>query len=213
MHNTQKIIDISWPLSNRMTGYKNKQPFNAQFIKNFPDQEARESLVTLNSHAGTHLDAPAHFINEGVFSDQLDLTRLIGPCRVIELDSSLDAITKKNLEVYCPQKNERLLLKTKNSSYQPDALFESNFTFITKEAADYLVSCQIMLIGIDYLGIERNQPEHETHKIFFNHDTYVLEGLRLGHVMPGSYELICVPLAYQELEAAPARALLRSFDD
>jgi arylformamidase len=36
----------------------------------------------------------------------------------------------------------------------------------------------------------------------------ILEGLDLGQVAAGSYRLICTPLRIDNVEAAPARALL-----
>ena len=68
-------------------------------------------------------------------------------------------------------------------------------------------------MGIDYLGIERNQPHHETHRAFLENNIVILEGLRLQDITPGSYELICLPLALQEIDAAPARAILRPIRD
>ena len=39
-------------------------------------------------------------------------------------------------------------------------------------------------------------------------DVAVVEGLRLGHVQPGKYFFVCLPLNMIGTEAAPARAIL-----
>jgi arylformamidase len=71
-----------------------------------------------------------------------------------------------------------------------------------------LAEKKIKAVGIDYLGIERNQPNHETHTVLMSNEITIIEGLRLDHVPEGQFFLWCVPLAVIGLEAAPARALL-----
>ena len=62
--------------------------------------------------------------------------------------------------------------------------------------------------GIDSLGIERNQPNHETHKTLLSNKIMILEGLRLKHVEEGPYLLIAAPLNIPGVEASPVRAFL-----
>ena len=51
-----------------------------------------------------------------------------------------------------------------------------------------------------------------THEVLLGAPVIILEGLTLGHVAPGAYELLCLPLSLPDLEAAPARAVLRSLE-
>jgi arylformamidase len=67
---------------------------------------------------------------------------------------------------------------------------------------------KVKAIGIDYLGIERNQPDHATHTILMKHNIAIIEGLRLADAVAGDYFFICLPLNVIGLEAAPARAVL-----
>ena len=213
INKSKDFIDISWPLRPEITGYKDKQSLAIEAIKNFSEHGVRESLIRINSHAGTHIDAPSHFIKDGKTIDQIILEQCIGICRVIEIDTAIINITKEVLVAQAIKKYERILFKTRNSARSATAPFDGAFTYLTKEAADYLASLEILLVGIDYLGIERNQPHHETHRAFLENNIVILEGLRLQDITPGSYELICLPLALQEIDAAPARAILRPIRD
>jgi len=87
-------------------------------------------------------------------------------------------------------------------------LFNQNFIYLDSGAAQYLSSKNLSVVGIDSLGIERNQPNHETHKILFEHNILIIEGLRLAHVAPAIYELVCLPLNIVGSDGAPARAIL-----
>jgi arylformamidase len=201
-------IDISWTITNDMTAYKDRHIVRITPTKEFAQDKARESLITLGSHTGTHIDAPSHFIEHGVTIDQIFFTHLIGPCHVIDLSTCHNQISAHDLEKHNVQVHEIILLKTSNSAHAVTANFEPNFVYLSAEAAEFLAQKKIKTVGIDYLGIERNQPGHETHQKLLSVGIVIIEGLRLGHIDEGSYNLICLPLLLPGLDAAPARAIL-----
>lgn len=203
----QKIIDISWPLSERMTTYKNRQDFTREITKSWETDTVRESKICINMHAGTHLDAPAHFLENGSMSEKIPLPYLIGKARVIDL-THCSVITRQDLQ----QKvlSERVLIKTKNSFLSTSDVFNPSFVYLDESGAQYFVEQGVKLVGIDYLGIERNQPDHQTHNTLLSHSVVILEGLRLAHVSEKEYDLICLPLSITDAEAVPARAVLLS---
>ncbi len=202
------IIDISWPITEDITAYKNRRMVKFDYTRNFEEHQVRESIITLGSHSGTHVDAPSHFLptNNGI--ETIVLNQLMGPARVIDMMQVCDGITKDDLAVHEIKKDEIILLKTRNSMRHATESFDAEFIFLEKSGAAYLASCGIKCVGIDYLGIERNQLAHETHAALLAHNIPIIEGLRLEHVLPGEYTLICLPLAIVGLEAAPARAIL-----
>jgi arylformamidase len=204
----KKIIDISWPLSGTSTTYKNKQHIIIEKKKTFSDSGVRESALHLNTHAGTHIDAPAHFLADGETVEHVKIESIIGPCRVINLQHISTGIERKDLDSYNIKQSEIILLQTKNSLLSPDELFNPNFTYLSESGARYLSEQKVKAIGIDYLGVERNQSDHETHKVLLSNNITIIEGLRLNNVKPGSYNLYCLPLKLIGTEAAPARAIL-----
>lgn len=205
-----KIIDISWPITTATTGYKDKKLVNITDVKNFNNDGVRETTVTISSHTGTHVDAPSHFLKDGKTIDQIHLDRLIGQAVVLDLTNVTDTITREHLLAHDAVINsdDIILLKTANSMTQATGPFTPHFIYLHVSAARYLAEKKIKAVGIDYLGIERSQPNHETHVTLFHHDVVIIEGLRLGHVRPGRYEFYCLPLNVIGVEAAPARAIL-----
>lgn len=202
------IIDISWPISESMTGYKDRMSVHFEQLKTFSKDQVRSSRITLDSHTGTHIDAPAHFLSDGKTIDQIDRGIIIGECTVLDFMEVTDGVTKSDLEKKEIKEGDIVLLKTKNSSLGLDAAFDKNFIYLEKSGAQYLVEKKIKAVGIDYLGIERNQPDHETHTILMKHEIGIIEGLRLSHVEPQRYFFLCLSLPVVGLEAAPARAIL-----
>ena len=203
-----KLIDISWPIFSGMTEYKNRSSFESKDVKSYERDGARETMLCMNMHTGTHVDAPAHFIKGAKTIDQLDPGSLMGPCRVLDFMQLTEKITRADLEQCEFKEGEIILFKTQNSNLTETQQFNPSFVYLDADAARYCVEHKIRTVGIDYLGIERNQPNHETHAELLSHEIAIIEGLRLAHVQPGAYFLLCLPLALLGLDAAPARAVL-----
>jgi arylformamidase len=202
------IIDISWPITAAMTEYKNMRSVTVMPTKTMERDNVRQTTITLTTHTGTHIDAPAHFLPDGKTIDEIPLVSYIGPCSVIDMMHVNEVITYDDIAHLKELKNNIILFKTQNSFCQPTQEFKYNFVSLAREAAQHLVAHNVKAVGIDYLGIERNQPEHDTHKLFMEETIPIIEGLRLAHVQAGNYFLICLPLLLPKLDAAPARAIL-----
>jgi len=203
-----KFIDISWPITKSTTQYKNKKEIDIIPTKTFENDKVRENLITLGSHSGTHIDFPAHFTKEGKNLSQTTEPFLIGICQVLDLTNVNEKISKTDLEKFNIEENEIILLKTKNSLLEFDSPFNPNFIYLEKSGAEFLASKKPKAVGIDYLGIERNQPNHGTHLTLLKKDILIIEGLRLSKVKISKYLLICLPLLIPEIESSPARAIL-----
>lgn len=206
------IIDISWPVAENVTEYKDRITVSFPQVKTFERDGARESVMTMNVHTGTHVDAPAHFIKDGATIEATSLTSLVGPCIVLDCTKVKDGITDAHLTVAAEllEKGDIVLLKTRNSEHAATAPFNPNFVFLAASGAHFLLNHGAKAVGIDYLGIERNQPDHATHATLLGNGIPIIEGLRLAEVKPGRYNAVIAPLLLPGCEAAPARAFLVS---
>ena len=202
------IIDISWPISPDMTTYRNKKDVMFSGTRFYHVERVRESHIMMGSHTGTHVDAPYHILEHGGGVDHIPLESLIGHAAVIDLTYVEDVITAQDLEQFDLQKGLIILLKTRNSGLTEIAPFEPEFISLDKDAAAYCVERGFKAVGIDYLGIERGQPDHDTHKILLQNNIALIEGLRLFDIEMGYYFFVCLPLLLAGLDAAPARAIL-----
>ncbi|MBD3231987.1 cyclase family protein [Candidatus Dependentiae bacterium] len=204
-----EILDISWPISENITEYKNRKTVELKNIKNYQKDGVSETMIKFHSHTGTHVDACEHFLGNKKTVDQIDLQNLIGKCKVLDfITLEEDKITKSDLEKFEINKNDIILLKTKNSEFNPTDKFNPNFVYLDKSGAQFLADKKIKCVGIDYLGIERNQTNHETHKILLQNNIPIIEGLRLKNAIKKEYTLYCLPILIQVIDAAPARAIL-----
>ncbi len=202
-----KIIDISWPISNDMTTYKNKKPVKIEPVKVFEKDKVRDTNILFNTHTGTHIDAPSHFLQNGKTVEQISIDNLIGSCCVLDFSACKKAITADDLKKKTIDQ-KIVLLKTKNSNCLPTDLFDFNFIGLSESGAEFLIEKNIKSVGIDYLGLENNAPGHPAHKLLMEQDIIIIEGLRLSKAQEKNYTFYCLPLALTGAEASPARAIL-----
>jgi arylformamidase len=172
---------------------------------------SNDSRLACSVHCGTHIDAPAHFIENGTTVEQLSLDSLVGSATVVEF-SGIDRVTPGLLETRrIDTHTERLLIKTENSDLwsDPEHAFYPQFVALSAESARWIVSRGIKLVGIDYLSIQMfNDAEPLTHRILLEAGVIILEGLNLRDIEAGTYQLICLPLKLAGSDGAPARAIL-----
>ncbi|HLG74405.1 MAG TPA: cyclase family protein [Chloroflexota bacterium] len=209
-----RIIDISLPLSTDIPVWPGDPKLRLDRLKDLASGDGvTVSHLSMCVHTGTHIDAPAHFLEGGAYLRDLDLTPFIGPAQVVHI-ADVDAVTPEHLErLSLAASTERLLVRTRNSELwrAADKNFRSDFVAFTSEAAEWLAERRLQLVGIDYLSVQRFQdPAPTTHELLLGAGTVLLEGLNLMDVAPGRYQLCCLPLSIPEAEGAPARAVLIS---
>jgi len=194
------IYDISTPLSPLTPVYPGDPPVR---IARVSDVSAGDdftlSEIAMSLHAGTHIDAPSHYIPNAANTDAIPLDTLIGPAALAEIPTP-GAITPTVLAALAlPPTLTRLLLKTPDSPQE---------TALTEPAAQWLVDAGVKLIGIDRMSIGHADQSDAAHRTLLTAGVVIVESLNLSTPPPGDYNLTCLPLNITSTEAAPARAIL-----
>lgn len=206
-----RIYDITVPISPEMPVWPGDPAVQIELVSKIEvGDNANVSHLSLSAHTGTHVDAPFHFLQEGVSLDQVPLDLFVGPAYVVEI-LGVDLITARELaNVGIPQDIERLLIKTRNSELwvNGETEFKTEFVALSPDAAQFLVDHNIKLVGIDYLSIAPFKQSRPTHQILLGNEVVILEGVDLSAVPSGNYMLYCLPLKLVGVDGAPARAIL-----
>ncbi len=204
-------IDVSVPLHNGMVNWPGDPPFEADRISDIAKGDhATVSRLSMGSHTGTHIDAPAHFVRDGIDVSRLPLEIMVGPARVIQIKDH-DAIKEDELKTHGISRGERVLFKTRNSvDAWRSAKFVEDFVHLTEPAADYLVRVGVRVVGVDYLSVGAYRGGGAAvHETLLRHGVWIIEGLNLSQVEEGTYDLVCLPLKIENGDGSPARAILR----
>ncbi|MDV2989904.1 MAG: cyclase family protein [Dehalogenimonas sp.] len=208
---SNRWIDISVELSEGMVHWPGDPAINIVRVQDLDKGDSHTlSNLTMGSHSGTHVDAPAHFIKGAPSISDLMPDVLIGPARVIEITDD-HSVNVEELRRHQFQTGERILFKTSNSAFWHDSTrFEPDFVHFTVDSAAYLAQTGISVIGVDYLSVGGYQQNgSQVHRLLLEAGIWLIEGLDLSPVGAGKYDLICLPLKIKHGDGAPARAVLR----
>ena len=207
-----KIFDISLPISPTMPVWPGDPAVVLEKVSSM-DAGAHDNVSRLacGVHVGTHVDAPHHFLNDHRTVESLALDTLVGPAQVVQIPPDVKVVNAEALEkAALPVGTERLLLKTSNSLLweRGENAFFPDFVAISEDGADWLVRYGIKLVGIDYLSVAPFHQSIPTHRALLSAGIIIVEGLDLSAIVPGSYNLTCLPLKLVGSDGAPARVIL-----
>lgn len=209
----KKIIDISVSINEKLPVWPGSPGAEIKtLMKIGPESVANVSHISIESHTGTHIDAPLHFIKDGHTTAEIALSTLIGRCQVLYIPH-VKSIGPDELKKIPIEKGiKRILLKTDNQNLwdNKEYTFEEDYCALNAEGAQYLVDKGIELVGIDYLSIQRFHDPIDTHVILLKNNVVILETIDLRSVEAGIYRLICLPLKIEGIEGCPVRAVLET---
>jgi arylformamidase len=176
-------IDISMPVRNGMPRWPGDPEARVERVASIENDGFNLTALSLCAHTGTHIDAPLHYIRDGIAIDQMPPEVALGAVRVTA-----------GIPADC-RPGERILIKG---------------AILTLEAAERLARRGVRLVGVDALSVGPGGREGDAiHQVLLGAGVWLLEGLVLDAVEPGEYELLCLPLRLAGADGAPARALLR----
>ncbi|MBK5497876.1 arylformamidase [Peribacillus sp. TH14] len=163
--------------------------------------------IRMSTHLGTHIDAPFHFDENGKKIIELDLDLYIGPALLVKIDATksigVEAFTGIDFTGI-----ERLLLAT--GQWKDLSRFPEWIPTIDPELAPYLADKGVKLLGLDLPSVDYlDSKELPAHHALSGCGIHILEGLVLESVEPGLYDLAALPLALEEGDGSPVRAVLK----
>ncbi|MCT4634469.1 MAG: cyclase family protein [Firmicutes bacterium] len=205
---SSKMINISMAIREDMKTYKNrpeKKPLIKGSVREDPSYLS-ESTIKMNLHTGSHIDFPRHISSDGkTSSDYLMSWTYFHDAIVLEVDDEIQKINKDVLSSFDVPEEKVVIFK---SSFSKSDSSPIDFPYLTEDGAKYLLDKKVKLVGIDSLGIERNQAMHQTHHLLLSNDILIMEGLELSKVSTGEFTLFISPVPILDVEAVPITAYL-----
>ena len=175
-----KIWDITSKLDENTPVYEGDPKFSVETRRTIQDDGYMVSKLRMGTHAGTHIDAPSHFIIGGKTVYELPLSSTVGTCQVIDdWDEYTEGV-------------EKVLITGRKGNGR-----------LTEKLAEKLVNDRVRLIGTNMMSI----GDDAVHKVLLGSECVILEKLRLDKVPCGEYMLIAAPLKI-EADGSPIRAML-----
>jgi arylformamidase len=203
-----EIFDISQTLQPGIATYPGDPEFFSHPVLSISEGKfVNVSAIRMGTHTGTHVDAPLHLNNSGGDVAAIPLENCIGPVRVLDF-SNLMCIRAADLVSGEWTGVERVLFRTRSSS-NPENAFDRSFVWLDSDAAEFVAERGIRLVGVDAPSVDPfDSLELPAHRVLLGRNVVIVENLRLGQVLPGDYNLVCLPLKVAGADGSPVRAAL-----
>ncbi len=205
-----EIWDISLALGREEAVYPGDPPFRRRLVASLGQGDFELAELCLSAHAGTHLDAPAHFLAGGASLDSYPPERFLLPALVVAAPGR-GALGPGAVAGLAPRPGRALIFQTANSleGRAASGRWREDYAHLSPDLARACLDLGAPLVGLDAPSPDApGDVGYPVHRLLLTAGVLILEGLNLAGVAPGEYLLICPPLKIAGGEAAPARALL-----
>ena len=168
------------------------------------------------THAGTHVDAPVHFVKNGKGIDKVPLESLHTPARRLDLRriGPKGKIGAKELRTATAAKptdlwGHAVLLWTGWDAHLGRPRYLEQNPGLTKEGATFLIEAGAVSVGIDAANLDHpDAPDFPAHHVLLGHGVPIIENLtRLGKIPVDRFRLSAVPLNLEGASGSPVRAI------
>lgn len=207
-----KIIDLTHEIHTGMMAYPGDPEISLEEACNHETDGCHVDYLMCGSHAGTHIDAPYHFLPGGKRITDYPVSRFMGEGVVIDLQHKKagEAITAEDLlplqEIV--KEGDFLILQTGWCEKYGDEAY-LNHPYVSKEAAEFLVESGISIVAVDFLNVDPTLWEQwDTHPIFLGSEVLIVENVNNSLQLEAGkrYYFCFAPIKLQGSDGGPVRA-------
>lgn len=194
-------VDLTRVLEAGMPVYPGDPPVRFTAHAGLETDGYRVARVEFGTHAGTHLDAPAHFLPAGAGVEALALERLIGPARVLPHPRDGDAASP-----VVP--GERLLIVSGWDQQWGQPEYFETFPGLPEAFVQQLEAAPAALIGLETPSLHPDPAvDADYHRRLLGAGVIVVENLVGVGALPAEVMLAALPLPLRGLDGAPCRVV------
>ena len=204
-----KILDLTHLIEEAMPVYPETEPPKLTPSNTFEQHGFRETLLTMGSHTGTHMDAPAHMLRDGKTLDQFPADKYVGTAYVLDCsDLAGKEIPKARLQLHASEIEaaDFLLFYTGWEKYWGSEQYFSPFPVLSLEAAEYLAAFPLKGVGTDAISIDpMDTVDYPVHKILLGAGFVNTENLcNLASLVGKTFLYAALPLRFKNADGSPS---------
>jgi kynurenine formamidase len=217
------VFDLSQPLATDMPVYPGTQPVSVEPSATRASDGYRTTRLDLDSHAGTHVDAPAH-LTDGPSLGEFPLDRFTfdattADCRPLAARDPVGVDALRAALAVDPESVDLVAVVTGWDRHWGDDRYLDH-PYLTAEAAAWLAERECDL-GVDTINPDPTPTERAgegepdgfpVHERLFEADGLIVENLRGLDRLPERFELHAYPLRFDDADASPVRAVAYAGD-
>lgn len=197
------LIDLSVTLNQQTPVYPGDPPTNIEPAGIINRDGWNDHVVSINTHVGTHIDAPLHMIAGGKTLDQVPLEQFVGRGRLVEV---VDGFAPQALEQANIQAGDIVLFRTGMSEHYHEPVYFETYPAMSEEMAHWLVERKVKMVGVDAGSVD-NKDGFPIHKILLAGNVLIAENLtQLNELTDKEFMIYALPIKL-DVDGAPARVI------
>ncbi|MEX5296508.1 cyclase family protein [Kocuria sp. CPCC 205268] len=212
------LVDLSHPVEAGMQVFPGDPPVDSRLAASVPRDGFQVAELHLGTHSGTHVDAPLHTVDGGSSVDELDLSRLVGPGRVVHVPDlrEHDVIRWDDVRAQLEDvpAGTIVLFRTDWSRHFGTPRYLEH-PVLDVEIAEHLLSAGVRVLGVDTLNPDRTPDASSTgplelpvHAAVLGAGGAIIENLTNLHAVTWPDPLLsALPLRLRGLDGSPVRAV------
>ena len=212
-----KVIDLTQKICNNMPVFSDEELPELKVVRTVNKDDYMMTCIKIYSHNGTHIDAPAHVIKDGLTLDEISIDRFMGSALVINCTNLMSEAHKrriielKHIMKYKDRvdKAQFILFYTGYGNKWGQKDYFCNCPILSEEVADYLVRSGKKGVGVDLMSLDdMNSETLPIHKKLLENEILIIENLNnLNKVEGELFDFVALPLKYNNSDGAPVRAV------
>lgn len=203
-----EIIDLSHPINSYLPVFPGDPSPEIKALTSIEEKGYRVTELSLSSHIGTHIDSPAHILENGKFLGDYPLSSFYGKGKV------LNCVNQKEIDIETISNSlveeipDFLLLKTKWDENWDNENYYTNYPVLSIKAAEFLANLPIKGIGIDFPSVDLiNAESYFNHSILLQNNILIIENIcNLQSIATKDFIFSCFPLSFNRADGSPTRA-------
>lgn len=207
-----RVIDLTHRICEETTVYPGTEPPRLTVAATYENDLYRETLYSMFSHTGTHIDAPAHIFEGKRTLDDFPVSQFVGRALVVDastverggkirmshLSPFADAIYEVDFLLFYTGYGERF--------YSPEYL--TDYPVIDDEVLDFIIKGSYKGIGFDTISLDKMAKLTMHRRLFTEKEMINIENLtNLSEVCGKVFDFVCLPLSVKDSDGAPCRAI------
>jgi len=207
-----RFVDLTHVVKPGMTVFPGTEPPVFEVGSAIETDGFEEKKITMFSHTGTHMDAPAHIIPGARKLDQFPIEKFSGKACVVDVSDAapgkigLDALEARAEAIL---ESDFVILRSGWSRHWDSEEYFRGFPVLSHEGAQWLVDAEIKGVGIDMISVDEvDSTVFAIHNILLGADLVIIENLTNLDALPDSeFSFHCFPLRIEHADGSPVRAV------
>jgi kynurenine formamidase len=208
-----KVIDLTHTICKGMPVYPGTEGPKLDVANTYEQHGFKETLLTMFSHTGTHMDSPMHLFADGISLDLMSAEHFVGQGLVIDCSDLKEGqkITMKHINSVREKSDqaEFILFHTSWDKHWGTDLYFGNYPYMTEEVADYLIQSKKKGVGLDVIGLDPiSDGKLSLHRKVLSNNMVIIENLKnLSEIGNELFTFCALPLKFESSDGAPVRAI------